>query len=359
MNICFFNSHREWGGGEKWHYEAAEALAGKNYKVTVAADSDGPLFRKVGDDWASRVPVKVGNLSALNLVKLVKLIRLFRKLQLDAIILNLPSDLKLAGLAARLAGVHKIIYRRGSAIPIKNTLLNRLIFNRIVTHIIANSQETCKTILQNNSSLFPSNRIHVIYNSIDMPGDNAKLRGARDAGAPLIIGTAGRLSREKNQRALIDLAVYLKSRELDFRVKIAGAGEEQQALIEYAEERGVSEDVDFLGFVEDIDKFMISLDIFLLTSMWEGFGYVLIEAMRLGTPVIAFAVSCIPEIVLDGESGYLVPFDDVEAMGDKICFLAQNEDKRVTLGRRAIEDVRHRFSKSRSMQSLQKLLSEG
>jgi len=355
LRVCFFNSCRAWGGGEKWHLDAASALTERGYAVCVAADRKGRLLQKVVEKGMQGLPVRIGNLSALNPLKLWRLIRLFRRLQLDAIILNLPSDLKVAGAAARLAGIRKVVYRRGSAIPIRNTLLNRMLFKHVITHVIANSRQTKQTILQNNADLFPEAQIRVIYNGIDFPSDDQA--GVEKPSGTFTIGTAGRLSREKNQAALIDLAVELKRREIDFRVRIAGEGVLREALEESSRTLGVSESVDFFGFVEDIDAFMASLDLFVLTSEWEGFGYVLVEAMKAGTPVLAFDVSCIPEIVSDGKNGYLVPFGDIDFLADKVVELHQDKEKREALGDYAKNDVRIRFNRTESMDQLENLLT--
>ena len=356
LKVCFFNSCRAWGGGEKWHLDAASALSARGYLVSVAADRKGRLLKKVVAQGLTALPVRIGNLSCLNLVKLWRLVRLFRRLQLDAIVLNLPSDLKIAGLAARLAGVSKVVYRRGSAIPIRNTLVNRWLFKHVITHVIANSKQTKQTILHNNAELFPEEQIRVIYNGIDFLPDEPVAQ--KKPAAFLTLGTAGRLSREKNQVALIDLAAELHRRGVDFRIKIAGEGALRERLEEAARTRGVTEFVDFLGFVEDIDGFMMSLDLFVLTSEWEGFGYVLVEAMKAGTPVLAFGVSCIPEIVSDGKNGYLVPYGDVAFMADRVVALQQDESLRRRLGDYARSDARERFNRRQSMDQLESLLAE-
>src|SRR5690606_42159035 len=105
--------------------------------------------------------------SFLNPIKVQRLKRIVKQANLDTLIINLPNDLKIAAFAGKLAGVKKIIYRRGSAIPIRNSLMNRFTFKNWVTDVLANSQATKRTILQHNASLFPEDKIKVIYNPID------------------------------------------------------------------------------------------------------------------------------------------------------------------------------------------------
>ncbi len=82
---------------------------------------------------------------------------------------NLSGDMKIASIAGKMAGVPKIIYRRGSAIPIRNSPINRYLFRRVITKIMANSKETKRTILANNQSLVPDDKIRVIYNGVYLP----------------------------------------------------------------------------------------------------------------------------------------------------------------------------------------------
>jgi hypothetical protein len=167
-SIVFFNGHHVWGGGEKWHLDMARLIGKDGYPVRIVAAPRSELSQRARQAGVPLIEIPVGNLSFLNPIKLYKLYRLFRKVSVQSIILNLPSDLKAAGLAARLAGVPRIIYRRGSAIPIRNTWFNRFIFKYIVTDIIANSQETKRTVVAKNPLIFPVEKIHVLYNGIHL-----------------------------------------------------------------------------------------------------------------------------------------------------------------------------------------------
>jgi len=167
MTLFFFNSNKSWGGGEKWHLETAAFFKYRSYDVRIFAAPGKALFMKAAGFGIDTLPVNISNLSFLNPFKLIGLYRCFRSCKPDAVIFSLPSDLKSAGSAARLAGVKKIIYRRSSALPVKNSLTNRLVFRKIITHLIANSKETKRTVLANNKRLFNSSRIVIIYNGLD------------------------------------------------------------------------------------------------------------------------------------------------------------------------------------------------
>lgn len=354
--VCFFNSCRTWGGGEKWHFDVATGLDLERFRVLAGVNHGSALHKRLERAGVPCSGFSLGNLSFINPFKVLRLAIWFRCNAVEAVVLNLPADLKAAGLAARLAGVPRIIYRRGSAIPVRNSLLNRLLFRHVVTEVIANSQETKRTILDNNARFIAAERIHVIYNGLDLQAFDADCCAQPQPGRELVLGHAGRLSRQKNQKDLIDLAARLKELGVEFRLLIAGSGELQPQLQDYARERGVAGEIDFLGFVSDIKAFMASIDVFVLTSLWEGFGYVLVEAMAAGRPVLAYRVSSNPEIVADDKSGYLVPLGDVNALADRVCELAAAAERRREMGAAGRARVERLFDLKKNLQEVAGLL---
>ncbi|MBN2213565.1 MAG: glycosyltransferase [Bacteroidales bacterium] len=360
MKIAFFNSTRVWGGGEKWHFEISSALYEKGLETIVFTNIKSELYNRLSPTSQKTIRIKVSNLSFLNPFKIILLSKIFRKEKIDCIILNLSADLKVAGLAARLAGIKRIIYRRGSAIPVRNSFLNRFIFKNVVTDIIANSEETKKTILQNNINLFPAEKIKVIYNGLDTGKyDNAKpgkLFTGKDE--ELVIGNLGRFVRQKGQRYLVTLAELLKKRNIPAHILLGGEGPLKADIESLAEKADVADMMHFIGFVDDIKRFMSSIDIFVLTSLWEGFGYVIAEAMYFEKPVIAFDVSSNPELIKEDETGFLVKTGDVESIANRIEQLYKERDILVKLGKAGKKSVLEKFTLTKTLDELYALLSQ-
>jgi glycosyltransferase involved in cell wall biosynthesis len=141
---------------------------------------------------------------------------------------------------------------------------------------------------------------------------------------------------------------------------IAGSGEREAELREYARALKVENHVRFLGFVKHIRRFLESLDIFILSSLYEGFGYVLTEAMAARKPVIAFQVSSNPEIVEHGRTGFLVKLGDVEALADSVETLRRDEPLRRRLGDNGRQRVENNFTIEQTLERVIALLnSEG
>jgi len=358
--ICFFNSVQTWGGGEKWHCEMANRLHEKGLPVMIYTNRISELKTRVNLTGIPNYYLRINNLSFLNPFKIIKLAIHFRKLKIKTIVLNLSADVKAAGSAARLAGIPQIIYRRGSAIPIRNTILNRFLFRHVVHQVIANSMETQRMILSRNPRLISEHRINIIYNGIDLEVfDEEKVDFSyKRENNEIIIGNVGRLVKQKGQKYLIDLAIRLKKTASNFKILIAGKGKMETELANLVSKNQLEEQFKFVGFVNDMKGFMKSIDIFVLTSIWEGFGYVLVEAMASKVPIVAFAISSNPEIVEHNLTGYLVPAFDMKAMAEKVAQLMDDEQLRLNIGREGRKRVEKHFSFESSQQNFEKLLSE-
>ena len=330
--ICFCNSNIPWGGGEKWHLEAALALAARGWRVLFLCHPQGELRKRLqGADGIRTIPLPLGRFSFLNPLTRARLASLFRREGVDTLIMNLPADLKAAGPAARAAGVRQIVYRRGSALPVRNSLLNRWLYGRVITRLIVNSEATRRQVLINNPALIASERISVLPNGLDVAAFDAALQTVARSGGllarlnfgpppltgdgddaphplggrPFLLGNAGRLNRQKGQHLLLHLCRRLLDAGLDCAVLIAGTGEREEELKTLADRLNLGNRAVFPGFMEDLAPFWHSIDLFVLSSLWEGFGTVLIEAMLARRPVFAFAVSNIPELVFEDGPGVI------------------------------------------------------
>jgi glycosyltransferase involved in cell wall biosynthesis len=313
--ICFCNSNIPWGGGERWHLSAALGLAARGWRVLLVCHPQGELYKRASAHSEILVaPLPIGRFSFLDPFLRRRARRLLRAHSVQAVILNLPADLKAIGPVARSMGARHVIYRRGSALPIRDSLFNRYLFRRVITHCIVNSQATLRQLLTNNPGLIDASRVTLLPNGVDIAAFDANLEAAQSAPpltppAALVLGNAGRLNTQKGQHLLLALCDRAVRHGLDVRLVVAGEGEREQELRRLAESLGIADRVLFTGFMPDLSPFWNSIDVFVLTSLWEGFGYVLVEAMLARKPVFAFSASNIPELVREGPeaNGRLFP----------------------------------------------------
>jgi glycosyltransferase involved in cell wall biosynthesis len=161
-----------------------------------------------------------------------------------------------------------------------------------------------------------------------------------------VIVTAGRLVAQKDQATLLDAMALLRKR-LPARLIVLGSGPLREALQERAASLGIAEYVDLFGFVANPLPFMRMADVFALSSVHEGFGNVLVEAMACGTPVVATDCPHGPaEILLDGRLGRLVPPGDAEALAEALWRSLTCPRPRAALRERAEEFTTERAARS-------------
>lgn len=195
----------------------------------------------------------------------------------------------------------------------------------------------------------PASRTRVIHNGIDFE----RLTGAAStdlrqtlgiAADALVIGAPGSLISRKGLDVLIPAFRRLTG---PAHLMIAGTGPEQPALMRQAAELGMADRVHFIGFSDTIADFYRACDIVALASRVEAFGLVLAEAGFCGRPVVATRVGGVPEVVADGETGLLVPPNDVAALARALQRLADDPALRTRLGQAGQGRARALFSAGR------------
>jgi len=185
----------------------------------------------------------------------------------------------------------------------------------------------------------PKARIQRIYygleatKTVDRVTARASLLGELHlADDSVLIGIACRLIEQKGVTYAIQAFARVAESFPNAHVLIAGEGDLRTALENEAVTLGLHNRVHFLGWRGDIPAFMAALDILLAPSLWEGFGLVLLEAMAQAVPIIGSAVSAIPEIVVDGETGLLVPPRDVDRLAEALGKLLADKPLRQFMG---------------------------
>jgi glycosyltransferase involved in cell wall biosynthesis len=185
--------------------------------------------------------------------------------------------------------------------------------------IAATSQGVADDLMANYR--VPPDRVAVVPNPVDIEEVDRRSGerlpdGLAPDGRPTIV-TAGRLADAKNLPLLVDSLRVLKTRR-PFRAWILGQGELERDLRSRLAAAGLEADVSLLGFQPNPFSFMAAADVFVLTSRYEGFGNVLVEAMAAGTPVVATASVGTRDIIEHGVTGLLVERHDPVAVADAL-----------------------------------------
>ena len=175
--------------------------------------------------------------------------------------------------------------------------------------------------------------VTVIPYGVDLERFSPRPRADR-AGGRVTIGAASRLSPEKGFEYLLRAVAALRDRGVELDVVLAGDGPSRAALERLTGELELREHVEFLGEVahDDVPAVLQRLDIFAMPSTWEGFGVSALEASAMELPGVASNIHGIPDVVLSGETGLLLPPADIGALAEAIALLAGDASLRRTMG---------------------------
>lgn len=208
-------------------------------------------------------------------------------------------------------------------------MLIKRIYNSALS-IIAVSRHTRDDLVENYG--INKNLIHIIHNPIDL--DKINFLSSESISDELfnenvpIILSVGRLSKEKGIEFLLRAFSRIEQKT-NARVVILGEGKENANLNKLSKELGINKKVYFLGFKDNPYKYMKRSSVFVLPSLYEGFGVVLIEAMACDIPIVATkSYEGIEEIVDHERTGLLVPVADEEALANAMLRLLKNPEER-------------------------------
>lgn len=187
---------------------------------------------------------------------------------------------------------------------------------------------------------FDPSRLRAIINGVDLQRFSPKTKSEQLLQRQLLgipanttlIGMVARLSYPKDQAALLRALHWLICQELDVHGIIVGAGSLLSSLETLAGELNIKGRVHFLGAREDIPTCLCVMDIFAFSSLWEGMPNAVLEAMAMGLPVVATAVAGTTEVVVEGETGFLVPPSDSDKLAERLLCLIRDPGLRVRMG---------------------------
>jgi glycosyltransferase involved in cell wall biosynthesis len=163
------------------------------------------------------------------------------------------------------------------------------------------------------------------------------------AGAP-VVGNIAALVAHKGQRYLVDAAPAIVRARPDTQILIFGEGELRPALQRQIKSLGLEHNVKLVGFRPDILSLLGGLDVFVMSSLTEGLGTSILDAMAASRPVVATTAGGIPETVVDGVTGLLVPPGHAAPLAEAIITLMGDPARRQAMGEAGLARVRERFT---------------
>lgn len=326
LNLFVLTGSINKGGAERRILTLIESFSFKGFKVNI-----GLFSRNVEADQSNLPGVSQHNLGARRMIPLVALFRVLKLIfstQPDIVFSNLRRLNMIVIMAKILSFSDKRVYIIGVSNNPKyhpNPFFTSLLYKH-AKRLIANSNGT-KNYLCNEWGLDGKN-IHVIHNGVNsneitsLAEDDSLFEWYKES-LPIII-TIGRLSPQKNHACLIK-AFSILSKKFESRLIIIGEGPLRQSLERLAKSVGVAEHTWFAGYQDNPYKFLAKSSLFVLSSRWEGFPNVLLEAMVCEVAVISTDIDFGPREMIDhGKTGFLVPDNDPETLASQIQYVLQN-----------------------------------
>lgn len=340
------------GGSERVLLNLLKGLDRKDFSITLV------LYERVFDfTLPEDIDVEILNIYASRnffkltagfILKTASLVRAIRKNRPDVLFSLISSTNVTVTLAKLLSGVKCKLVVSEHTHPSVN-LCNE-IYGGITKYLVKKLYPKADRVIAVSDGIrrdlvkdfhTPETKIDVIYNPVDieeikmLSGEKVEHPWFNDP-IPLIM-TVGRLTRQKGYPYLLRaFSIVRESRNC--RLIFIGEGEDRKKLEAMSEELGIKADTDFLGFQKNPFKYMAKASIFVLSSLFEGFGNVIVEAMALGLPVISTdCLSGPSEIIEDKKNGILVPVKDEKALALAILHVLSDDMLSRELGNNAVQ----------------------
>lgn len=352
VKILYFITELNIGGAEKVLVHLISQLDRSRFEPSVVClyDGDGPIAAEIR---ALNVPVIDLNMTARWDVRAIwRFYQLVRREKPVIIHASLFHANIIGRLVGRMAGVPVIITCRQN-ISIGGRWRERI--NRLTAAWDDKVVAVCDVARQaeiEHTGVAPT-KVVTIYNTIDPAlfhtDHQPEKSGLRtEWGIPpntLLIGTVGRLHPQKGLSYLLEAVAQLKARlSVDFRLVVVGDGQLRINLITQSRILDIADRTIFAGARTDVPDILAELDLFAFPSLWEGLPLALLEAMAAGLPVVATAVGGTPEVVLDGQTGILVPPGNPQALAVALERLMMDPALRLKMGQAALVRIQQAFT---------------
>ncbi len=307
INILYVITSLGLGGAERLLLSYISMLDQNKYNFFVCSLREKPddLLTQISN-YSELTNLKVKN--RFNPIVIYSLFKLFRRTKPDIIHTHLFQP-RFYATVAHLFYRRSILitHKHNNVTPSKHNIfliveMLSILFNK---KVIAISEAVKKTLQR--YEFVSAEKIFVLHNGFEYQKYYKVANPKANNNGKIIIGTVCRLERQKGLIYLLSAIKIISAKYPNVHLEIIGDGSLMQKLKDFSDKLGISNSVTFFGKFADVIPFYRRMNIFVLPSIYEGFGIVLLEAMAAGIPIVATSVHGIKEVIVDGESGILVP----------------------------------------------------
>lgn len=293
----------------------------------------------------------------------LRLARYLRRSRTDLIHAHLPISGVVARLAARLAGI-PVLYTEHNLQERYHPLTRRLNLWtwRLQARVLTVSHSVRDSVIRHAGERIP---LEVLWNGIPVdryrPEETDRDGMRRRLGNPetaVVIGTTAVFRPQKRLEDWLQAAALVRSHHPEARFLLVGDGPLRSELEQLADELGLGDALSWAGLQEDVRPWLAAMDVYLQSSDYEGLPVALLEAMAFELPVVATAVGGVPEVVVDGETGRLVPPRQPAALAEATRTLLMDGAIRRRMGREGRRRVCEHFDVVRMQRRLEAVYLE-
>ena len=360
FRILHTESSQGLGGQEYRILAEAKAMTLRGHNVVIAAPGNSQLanLAKEGGLHCESIPV---GLSAWG--RLVPMfLKLLVKHKIQIVHTHGSQDSWTASIAGRLSSLRPIIIRtRHKSTPVSVSFRHDVLY-RYLPHAVFTTGEAVRQQLITQNRLKPD-AVFSIPTGVDIKkfqlGEScAKVK--TNLGILMeqpVVGTVSFLRPEKGLNVLIDALSLLQKEFPTVCCVIVGTGNEHEKLLARIRQRKLDEAVILAGFRKDIPELLSTMDVFVLPSLEEGMPQSLLQAMAMERAVVASSVGGVPEVIRDGQTGFLVTSQDPGALAEKIGILLRDPDQRKVFGQAGRLAIADSYSLDAMLQKTEQLYS--
>ncbi|MDD5432011.1 MAG: glycosyltransferase family 4 protein [Candidatus Omnitrophica bacterium] len=270
---------------------------------------------------------------------------IIKNYKIDCVIVQFGLERFYAAMFSKIFGVKVIWYERWASLHSKFWFLKKIFYHLFVDFFIANSEFTAKTLPRNKRIFILQNSIEVKkMTNLDKTEKNLLKLKLNLENFKYIVLMIAAFRSEKRYDLAIEILKRILLQRKDVCFVFLGNGELREFFLKLVDNLNLQDNVMMPGHVNNIEEFLLVADVLMLTSFNEPFGNCIIEGMSYSLPVVSFNNGGPAEIIKDNETGYLVPFGDVELFSSRLSNILKNDELRKVMGEKGFCRVNENFN---------------
>jgi len=346
MKILHINTERTWRGGEQQTLNLLVGLKTRRVASDLVCQPDSPMQERADGAGVNVIPIAMHG--EIDLAAALRIRKLIKQFNYDIIHCHTSHAHSLAFLASVGTGSIRLVTRRVDFSIFRHSFLklSGIKYRYMADYYIAISHKIKEVLVSDGLA---GNRIFVAHSGIDsqrfMTADGGRLRAEFNIAEnqPVIINVA-HLAGHKGQIHLVRAIPQVLAKLPDARFFIVGKGELMAELKAAAAAQGLKDELVFTGFRDDVADFYQIADLYVMSSVQEGLGTAVLDALALAKPVVATNCGGLPEIIQDGRTGRLVAPADPAALANGIIDMLGRAEAAQSMARQGQAMVQKSFS---------------